>query len=172
MAKSTVKVLLQPFGRVVLVTPGTAVLEAVTRAGLSLETPCGGVGRCGKCLVRLASGTLGGYEKSAAVLAPEQIQRGYRLACQSHVTSDVVLEIVQAHTSPSRHKILEEVFTSDIKLCPAISKRVLTIPVPSLDDQRPDLERLKTALGRVKVEVSVLQHLPTVLRKANFKVTV
>ncbi|MDR3277252.1 MAG: ASKHA domain-containing protein, partial [Oscillospiraceae bacterium] len=36
--------------------PGETVLQRLSAAGVFLDAPCGGRGRCGKCLVRLSSG--------------------------------------------------------------------------------------------------------------------
>ena len=46
-------------GRMVKETAGTVgetLLEVVTAAGEFLDAPCGGLGKCGKCLVRLSPG--------------------------------------------------------------------------------------------------------------------
>jgi uncharacterized 2Fe-2S/4Fe-4S cluster protein (DUF4445 family) len=51
-----IKVTFQPSGRSVFALPGTLLLEAAGRAGVALQTPCGGRGTCGKCRVRIASG--------------------------------------------------------------------------------------------------------------------
>ena len=53
-----IKVTFQPAGRSVHVLPGTLILEAAGRTGLTIRTPCGGKGTCGKCLVRVTSGTV------------------------------------------------------------------------------------------------------------------
>ena len=50
---------------------GETLLEHVTAAGLSIDAPCGGAGRCGKCLVRLSPDG-------------EQV-----LACQTLIESDI-----------------------------------------------------------------------------------
>jgi uncharacterized 2Fe-2S/4Fe-4S cluster protein (DUF4445 family) len=49
----------------------------------------------------------------------------------------------------------------------------LELDEPTLHDQRPDIQRVKDAIDdlEVNVEFEVLQKLPTVLRKNNFKVT-
>lgn len=35
------------------VNAGMSVLEAEIQAGLRLDAPCGGLGKCGKCLVKM-----------------------------------------------------------------------------------------------------------------------
>jgi uncharacterized 2Fe-2S/4Fe-4S cluster protein (DUF4445 family) len=58
-------------------------------------------------------------------------------------------------------------------LRPAVQKRYLELTEPTLHDQRPDIQRVKDAIDDLEVNVAfqVLQKLPTVLRKNNFKVT-
>ena len=43
----------QPDSLSVAIHAGATLLEAAGRAGLILSTPCGGIGRCGKCKVQL-----------------------------------------------------------------------------------------------------------------------
>ena len=40
-------------GKCIEVEDGSSVLEAEIRAGLRPDAPCGGQGKCGKCLVKL-----------------------------------------------------------------------------------------------------------------------
>ena len=46
--------------RTIRAEKGASLLEAMVAAGLLLRSDCGGRGRCGKCLVRVASATQGG----------------------------------------------------------------------------------------------------------------
>ena len=63
---------------------GTTLLEALAgEPTVSLSAPCGGRGRCGKCLVRVLE-PKPGPEPSAAdrrFISPERLELGYRLAC-------------------------------------------------------------------------------------------
>ena len=51
-----IQVTFQPYGRAVFVLSGTKIIEAAARAGLTINTPCGGAGTCGKCQVKIAAG--------------------------------------------------------------------------------------------------------------------
>ena len=44
MSESQLKITFQPNGRSVFVLRGTTILEAAARAGMVIETPCGGAG--------------------------------------------------------------------------------------------------------------------------------
>ncbi|CCO06947.1 ASKHA domain-containing protein [Desulforamulus hydrothermalis] len=62
------------------VTPGLTVLEAARLAGVNLPAPCGGSGRCGKCLVKMTPG-------------PDQQTPQYVPACQTTITRSVQIEL-------------------------------------------------------------------------------
>jgi len=47
------RIIFKPGGPTVLVNGGATILEAANRAGLVLNTPCGGMGTCGKCMVEI-----------------------------------------------------------------------------------------------------------------------
>ena len=88
-----VKITFQPSGQSVYVLPGTSLLEAAGRAGIILQTPCGGRGTCGKCRVRIVSGE--GSSPSTAdkdVLPDDLVKSGFRLACQTSIGGEMVVE--------------------------------------------------------------------------------
>ena len=50
---SEVRVTFQPMRQSVYVLPGTSLLEAAGMAGIILQSPCGGLGTCGKCRIKV-----------------------------------------------------------------------------------------------------------------------
>jgi ferredoxin len=69
----------KPVGRdVVAAEEGTSLLDAATAAGVDVEAPCGGQGRCGRCKVRVESAGDGALRRSNARLAPAEEADGYR----------------------------------------------------------------------------------------------
>ncbi len=82
--QNEIKVTFQPSGRSVFALPGTLLLEAAGRAGVALQTPCGGRGTCGKCRVRIVSGECPPSAADLQALSAEQVQQGYRLACRTY----------------------------------------------------------------------------------------
>jgi ferredoxin len=52
------KIALPATGRIVEAAGGLSLREALARAGVFLESPCGGGGKCGKCLVEILGGPL------------------------------------------------------------------------------------------------------------------
>ena len=69
------KVEFHPSGQTVQVPPQTGLLDAARQAGVEIESPCGGEGTCGKCIVRVASGEVD--SRSLGLLA--RCRRGRRL---------------------------------------------------------------------------------------------
>ena len=63
-----------------------------------VEFPCGGTSLCGGCRVRVVEGDIGVTSDMHAVLTPQEIEAGWRLACQSHARGRVTLEIEQWET--------------------------------------------------------------------------
>ena len=78
-----------PFGREVGVAEGTLLSDAAQQAGVALNMPCGGQGRCGRCAVVVESGSV--QRRSTQRLTPEDVAAGYALACQTAVESDLVV---------------------------------------------------------------------------------
>lgn len=63
-----------------------------------VEFPCGGTSLCGGCRVRVVAGDIGVTTDMQAVLTPQEIEAGWRLACRSHARGCVTLEIEQWET--------------------------------------------------------------------------
>ena len=152
--------------------PGTILLEAAARAGFILETPCGGAGKCGKCLVRITSGACPGSPDSDALIGAERISKGYRLACRCRVEEDVVVEIPSTSLFQTGQRILSEDSGEAVDVCPEVCKQFLSLDPPTREDPISDTERLRRALGDVEMDIDVMRALPGVLRQEDFKVTV
>ncbi len=75
-----------PQGITVSVFDGQTILDAAQKAGVPVDSICGGKGRCGKCLIKILAGEAGeptGLEQK--VLSAEEVQKGVRLACRTQV---------------------------------------------------------------------------------------
>ncbi|MBE0600550.1 MAG: DUF4445 domain-containing protein, partial [Firmicutes bacterium] len=83
----------------------TSLTALVRQHGLSIATPCGGKGVCGKCNV-FATGNISGLaESEQKYLTPDEIARGIRLACQVRVLGDT--EVMVPQTTDSMNIQLE-----------------------------------------------------------------
>ena len=82
-----------------LVPEGTTILEAARKAGVIVESPCNGMGTCGKCKVKVTDLAKKKIvcEEGRHHLKEEEIQAGYVLSCQTKVYEDI--EVVTASTA-------------------------------------------------------------------------
>ncbi len=73
---------------------GSTILDAARDAGVYIDSACGGIGKCGKCKVRVVSGTCTPFtpEESDHITSREQAQ-GFRLACRAQLQADGVVFI-------------------------------------------------------------------------------
>ena len=69
------------------------IRDALQEKGLSLDYVCGGIGRCGKCAVRVISGHVPVTGADRAFFSKEALEQGWRLACQMQVTDDIEIEV-------------------------------------------------------------------------------
>jgi len=169
-----------PGYRKVNVPRGATLLDAARAAGLSMNVVCGGLGKCGKCLVFIRDGTASfDREKYRRFFSEEEIAHGACLACQATVVGDVQVE-VPAGSLIQEQKILVEVpGMKEIPLNPAVRKYEVRLEPPSLDDTTPDLARLLEGIeqqggppqNRVYAPLGVLCYLPQVLRRSGWHAT-
>lgn len=175
MKRQEYKVIFEPTGRQVYVLPDSILLEAAAQAGLILQTPCGGTGKCGKCRVRVVGGNCKPSSVCLQVLGQEKTAEGFRLACQARVGGDLVVEIPNESLFESQQQILIKGTGARISLRPAVAKHYIEIGAPGTKDGRADVERLRAAVKPSKIgstSLAVLRMLPAALRANGFKGTV
>ena len=177
------KVTFQPQDQEVEVPEGTLIGEAATKAGIELNMPCGGQGRCGRCAVVVEEGEVD--RRSVARLSQEALEEGYALACQTAVMGDVVVSIPPQEKierrlpSAQRAAKVELPFAYDPLRDQSIRKLYVEVEPPSLADNTDDFARLKRDLQaqhgvdaqRMTADLPALQRLGPALREAEWKVT-
>jgi uncharacterized 2Fe-2S/4Fe-4S cluster protein (DUF4445 family) len=178
MVNMKASVRFEPEGRKVSVDIGCTLLEASAQAGVRIRSECGGKGICGKCRVIIVeSQKIAEISRNEReILSPTELGRGYRLACCTKVMSDLVV-FVPSQSRIVIRRIQAEGIERPVKLEPAIKKYHLVLPKPTLQDIRPDFERVETALKQkgfktIEIERNLLSELPEVLRRAEWNVTV
>lgn len=160
----------------VSVRKGSLLTEAATAAGVYIAQPCGGQGRCGRCAVQVTEGQV--RRRSTVRLSEEDLDAGFALACQSLVEGNAAIhvpeqETLDRHLASDRTPLAITVPSGyDPARDQSIRRVCLTLPPPTLDDQRDDWSRLQTALGReLEVSLPVLRKSGNVLREGNWEVT-
>ena len=166
--KSELRITFEPSGRTVYALPGTTLFEAAARAGLVLQSPCGGAGVCGKCRVRVAKGAPEPTDAGGEFFDADQLAAGFRLACQAKVCADCVVEIPADSLFESGAKILTAADGKALGGTPAVRKAYVELPAPTNADDVADLKRLERAVGRLYVNLDVMQDLPPALRSQDF----
>jgi len=90
-----VRIRLEPLAAELELARGGSLAAGLAAHGV--EFPCGGVGECGGCGVRVLSGALAITEADTAAFTPDQLAHGWRLACQARAHEPLVLECGQWH---------------------------------------------------------------------------
>lgn len=166
---------LQPIGRRIEVDGKTDLLTAAQKAGIDLVAACGGIGICGTCLVRLMNGELTPPTLTERdLLSANQLEQGYRLACQASPLTSVRLEI-PPESLPLAQKMQvegEEIF---VEIEPTVVALDIALSSPSLQDLRSDLTRVNHELAGkgfapLRAELALLAELSSFLRNQNWAV--
>jgi uncharacterized 2Fe-2S/4Fe-4S cluster protein (DUF4445 family) len=171
----------QPQGRKVEAKKGSTLLELARDGGVSLESICNSLGKCGKCKVIVRSGSTNLSEATSnelRILDQQELKTGMRLACQAKMVNkgNVVVEIPE-ESQRGHHRLLAAGVEPKVKLDPAVKKIVLKIPPATLKDLRADDDRLlevlfKTARVRSKLSPGVHRRLPEALREKGWTTTI
>ncbi len=97
MTGDRVRIRLEPLAKEVDVPCGAPLMAALS--GQGIEFPCGETGACGGCGVRVLAGTLPITDADRTAFSKEQLDGGWRLACQARaperVAEPLVLECLQ-----------------------------------------------------------------------------
>lgn len=137
-------------------------------------TPCGGHGTCHKCRVRLTAGFLFCPPTGAdrAAFSSEALNAGWRLACRATLPAGA--EIWLEQTGHQTAEACEAgICGREPTLAHTFALHPLTLPEPSLDDTRPEEERLQAALSAVcgeaaEIPLLLLQKLPNLLQAGRY----
>lgn len=167
MAERHVRVTFQPSGRAVRVLPGTKVLEAAGEAGLTIQTPCGGTGTCGKCRVQITAGPCPPGEADRKTFSDQQLSEGWRLACQTEICGETTISLPASSLFADGQQILTAAQAAT-EVAPAVRKVHVQLAPPALGDSKADLLRLEEQLGAIEVDLAVLAKLPRLLREGGF----
>jgi len=184
------KVLFLPHNKEIKVKDRKSVIRAAMEAGVHINASCGGEGVCGKCRVIIEKGKVeGGISEK---LNKEDISKGYRQACLSVITSDIVVRVpiesdidagvLNMQSTPRRAALIKEINPEDLKekgiFIPPVEKKYLKLVEPTAQNNRPDVTGLVDYLRKnynkhhLGIELSVIRKVPNVIREADFKVTV
>ena len=166
----SVQIEFEPIGRRGKCPAGKTLLECAQQLGVGLINICGGRGSCAGCKIQLVDGScsaLTSIEREKFTL--QELQQGYRLACQAYPTSNCKLRVpLESMSSPQRTQVNGKDVPVDID--PSITAYHLKLLAPSLTDLQGDTERMLESLShqhQVKchaIDLDVLREASSKLR--------
>ncbi len=171
------------------VEDGENLLNVAAKSGVYIHAFCGGEGVCGKCKVKVEKGEVGATQ--ATQLKSDEIEKGFRLACQSKVETDLVVQIPETIRKDGKKLKRKPKTTRSISarslddligswdVSPPVEKRFFALNKPTIEDNVSDLQRLVRAISKGCPECrepsydhpELLQELPFIMRNADWEVT-
>ena len=158
-----------------------SILQLAQKAGLPLQSTCGGKRVCGKCkvVVEKTDGPLLTPSEREQEILGELTDKGYRLACDTVLTHSSIV-LIPEESQIKRQVILtsEVEHPYPVRLRPNISQYYVEVPEPSLDSVVADRERLVLALEnaykirRPALDPLALRKLPHTIRSDREGITV
>lgn len=159
------------------VEENTNIKDAINAIGLLFDFPCGGKGTCGKCRIKVQSGYIEPTPEEKLLLSEKEIIEGIRLACHSHVLSDLTIKL-EDHMS-NYYNILTSSKDRPIEIEPKVTKRCLMVEKADINKPVSDLSRVRESLSITGFDKSVkevslasLRALPDLIRKDQNKLAV
>jgi len=164
----------QPERKAISVPIGTSLQDAISKAGIDMEFPCGGHGICGKCRIDVRGEVNLPSEEERELYTPEELENGLRLCCRVEILGPVDVRMLQ--TPAKTDVILQEGEEPAYEIRSPLRVVDLVLQPPSVTDQRADEERLLEALRSQGIHAKplpghLLRDLPRVLRESNWAVT-
>ncbi|MEM1569844.1 MAG: ASKHA domain-containing protein [Candidatus Bathyarchaeia archaeon] len=168
------RLIVQPIGLRIQTEEDETILDSLRRSGIMLQSICGGLGTCGKCVIRVVRGKTSPPSEQELKLLSEKLSSGFRLACQTKTLEDVEVEI-PVENIVHFHKVAIEGLESPVVVNPAVKEAVVEVRKPSLSDLKSDWDRVLEALkaeSYTAPPVKVLRKLPSVLRESGWSIRV
>lgn len=170
---------LEPEGKKLLADSGSTLLDVSKEGGVGIRSECGGKGKCGKCriIVEDQSNLSRVSETERQHLTPEEINRGYRLACMAAILGDSLV-FIPSESRLSVRRIQIQGMEQPVKLDPNVKKINLVLETSSIQNPVADDVNIFNSLEKtcnfreLEFEYELLKTLPDVLRGSDWNVTV
>ena len=147
-----------PAGLQTTAEDGETVYEVGLRAGVDIQSICGGKGLCKRCQIEVDTGKHAKFkievtEDNFSKLSPTEkkathdgeLPEGRRLSCRTKVRGDLVVNI-PADSRERETSIQKKGTKFETELNPAIKLYMVQLPVPTLEDNPSDGETLAQVL--------------------------
>lgn len=133
----------------VQVDKGTKLTDCIRKAGLHIETPCSGIGMCGKCKVKVV-GEL--YPPTAEEKKFTHEKDNIRLACLARVKGDVEVELLN---SKKVLKTINRGYSVDAEIDSSIKK--VKLPMKDKKNSTPYVEFIDYDINSVDIYEKIAQ---------------
>ncbi len=166
------------------------LLRVAMVAGVHVNASCGGAGTCGKCKVKILEGEH--RTQPSSKLTAGEWDDGYRLACQTEILGDLVVEVPvesryekavlarKATRATVEHVLSAARLGAEFagqKAEPAVAKYYGELSPPTEENNLSDMGRLghvlkgEYGIARIGTDYAVLRTLSEALRQGAWKVT-
>ena len=155
------------------------IWEALRETDVKLDSDCGGLGKCGKCKIKVLSVPDSPTKAECGLLDEGELEEGVRLACLTPIERDLVISVGEIPAEPDYYKILT---TSHVlknryipisELEPLVEKRRVVLPLDNQSEGISDLDRIKQGLGpeysNLTASLHCLQTLPETLKETQLE---
>ena len=162
-----IKVTFTPERNSVFVLPGTSVIEAAGRAGIIINSPCGGAGKCGKCRVQVVEGDV----RSKVARAEFGLREDERLSCQTELLSDSVIYVPPESRRSSQRILVNTYGEGEKEIKPSLQKVYIELDRAQIQVSGSELGSIRRKLGGFDAKIYIIRKLPGILRQSDYKVT-
>ncbi|MFP3898384.1 MAG: ASKHA domain-containing protein [Dehalococcoidia bacterium] len=146
------------------VRQGQTIWGALQPTDVELEGECGGLGRCGKCKVKVLSEIGEPSEEEKVLLSEGELEQGVRLACRTRIHQDLTISIGEVEEVTEYFNILTTShfdggrYVPPAQLEPLIDKRAVTVPFSLENEGLSNLDLIKMGLGPEYKELTASLH--------------
>ncbi|MFC1925237.1 ASKHA domain-containing protein [Chloroflexota bacterium] len=152
---------------------GETIREVLQRSDVEIDGDCGGLGKCGKCRVKVHTAIGPPSKEAKLLLHQDELKQGIRLACRTKIEKDLVITVGEMVTGDDYIQILKTGERPVLQLDPLLHQKFITLPLPDQIDQQeaiPDFNHIKLVLGPqyrdLTTTLSSLNNLPERLKEA------
>ncbi|MFC1826279.1 2Fe-2S iron-sulfur cluster-binding protein, partial [Thermodesulfobacteriota bacterium] len=151
---------------------GNTVWKALQNTEIELEGDCGGLGKCGKCRIKVITPIGEPSPDGKELLNPEELEQGIRLACRTKIRKNLAIYTEHEDDETEFFQILKHGQLPPVDLNPLIERVMLDVPPPSRDNSLSDVHRIQHALSPdyqgLKITHRCLSYLYRNIRSTDF----
>ena len=129
------------------VSKGDTVYHALQNTKVKLEGDCGGLGKCGKCKIRVITPLGKPSKETLELLDPKELEQGIRLACRTKIQKNLAIYTEKEDDDTELFQILKHGYMPTIELDPLIERHLINVPPPSLENSLSDVQRIREMLS-------------------------